>query len=75
MNTEEYLEDSDSSDDDYVPDSKVEDAVSEVESDGDPEDQLSGSDDESTKGRKRTKRVKKAKKKSKVIEEKGEFWG
>ncbi|ERL95174.1 craniofacial development protein 1 [Dendroctonus ponderosae] len=50
---------SDSSDEDYVPDSKIEDAVSEVESDGDPEEQLSGSDSETNKNKKRTKKPKK----------------
>ncbi|XP_066257627.1 craniofacial development protein 1 isoform X1 [Euwallacea similis] len=65
MNQEEFPEDSDSSDEDYVPDSKVEDAVSEEESDGIAEDHLSGSDSE-CKGKKRSKKTKKAPKKKKV---------
>lgn len=63
-NCDTYPDSSDSSDEDYVPDSKIEDAVSEVESDGDPEDQVSGSDSETKKNKKRTK---KPKKKAKVL--------
>lgn len=68
MDNQEF--DSDTSDDDYVPDGKAEEAVSEVESDGDPEGLDSGSEDESKrKGRKRTKKVSRAKKKSKLEED------
>ncbi|XP_050292696.1 craniofacial development protein 1 [Anthonomus grandis grandis] len=67
MNNEDANESSDSSDEDYVPDSKVEDAVSEVESDGDPEDHLSGSDNETIKGKKRTKNKKTTKSKKRNI--------
>lgn len=66
MNADEFLEDSDSSDEDYVPDTKVEEAPSEEESDGDQEDALSGSDSESkSKGKKRLKTDKRKKKKAK----------
>nr|CAH7731172.1 unnamed protein product [Callosobruchus chinensis] len=61
MNAEDLPDDSDSSDEDYVPDEKQE-AVSEVESDGDPEDILSDSEDL----KKKTKRRKKCKAKKKL---------
>jgi len=66
MDDEQF--DSDTSDEDYVPDGKAEEAVSEVESDGDPEEAGSGSDEEQVrgKGRKRTKKVSRSKKKAKV---------
>ncbi|VEN57162.1 unnamed protein product [Callosobruchus maculatus] len=60
MNAEDLPDDSDSSDEDYVPDEKQE-AVSEVESDGDPEDILSDSED-LKKGTKRRKKYKTKKK-------------
>lgn len=61
MNIENLLEDSDSSDEDYIPAEKED--VSEVESDGDPEEPLSDSEDSKNKGKKRrkTKRKKKIK--------------
>lgn len=66
MNSEELPQGSDSSDEDYVPESKQE-VLSEVDSDGDSEDPLSDCEDQPRN--KRTKRIKKGKqvkKKSKV---------
>lgn len=60
-------EDSDSSDEDYIPGSKPEEVVSEVESDGDPEDDLS--DTEVKAGGKRTKTAKKSRKKPLIHKE------
>ncbi|XP_044270890.1 craniofacial development protein 1 [Tribolium madens] len=68
MDPEELPENSDSSDEDYVPDKKEEN-VSEVESDGDPESDLSDSENVSAKAKKRTKHSSKARKKQKPIEE------
>lgn len=66
MNADEFPEDSDSSDEDYVPESKVEEPPSEEDSEGDQEDVLSGSDSESkSKGKKRSKTDKRKKKKAK----------
>lgn len=61
---------SDSSDEDYVPDGKAEEAVSEIESDGDPEEPVSGSEELNYKCRKRTKTVSKPDKKAKVERDK-----
>lgn len=73
MNIEEFPEESDSSDEDYVPGAKPEDQVSEVESDGDPEEPLSDAEHDaktnSRRGKKRRKRGDRAKKKSKSIED------
>nr|CAI5819964.1 unnamed protein product [Callosobruchus analis] len=66
MNAEDLPDDSDSSDEDYVPDEKQE-AVSEVESDGDPEDNLSDSED--LKKRKNRRKRCKTKKKEAVKNE------
>lgn len=60
---------SDSSDEDYIPDGKEEEAVSEVDSDGDPEEPGSDSgEDSGRKSRKRKKGVVKAKKKIRKVE-------
>ncbi|CAH2002761.1 unnamed protein product [Acanthoscelides obtectus] len=66
MNTEDFPDESDSSDEDYIPDEKQE-VVSEVESDGDPEDNFSDPEDlkKNTKGRKKGKTKKKETVKSK----------
>ncbi|XP_060520140.1 craniofacial development protein 1 [Cylas formicarius] len=73
MNTENFLEDSDSSDEDYVPDGK-EEAVSELDSDGELIETLDGRDSEKTwdkgKTRKRTKRVTHVRKKVRKNQEK-----
>lgn len=65
MNIEDLPEDSDTSDDDYVPAGKED--VSEIESDGDPEEPLSDSEESKS----RNKRTKKAgsKRKKKVNED------
>lgn len=66
MNSVEYPEDSDSSDEDYVPENAPKEVVSEVESDGDAEDPLSDKEDLGTRGStKRRKKGSKAKKKLK----------
>lgn len=64
MNIADLPDDSDTSDEDYVPGSKPEEVVSEVESDGDPEDPLSDSES-ANKGTKRRKRKHGTKKKMK----------
>lgn len=74
MNIEELPDESDSSDEDYVPGAKPEEQVSEVESDGDPEDPLSDAEDtskatNSSKGKKRRKRSNQARKKTKTTTE------
>lgn len=73
MNIDDLPDESDSSDEDYVPGAKPEDQVSEVESDGDPEDPLSDTENTTktngSKGKKRRKRTNQAKKRSKVTEE------
>ncbi|KAL1489476.1 hypothetical protein ABEB36_014364 [Hypothenemus hampei] len=67
MNKDDYKDESDTSDEDYVPDIKIEDAVSEVESDGDSEDPISGSEeDPNAKFGKRSKPVKTPGKKRKL---------
>ncbi|EFA00183.1 craniofacial development protein 1 [Tribolium castaneum] len=68
MDPEELPENSDSSDEDYVPDKKEEN-VSEVESDGDPESDFSDSENVSGKAKKRRKQSSKPRKKQKPIEE------
>lgn len=77
MNINDLLpEDSDSSDEDYIPGAKPEDQVSEVESDGDPEDPLSDAEDGSKtngkKGKKRRKQTNKGRKRSRAVEEPAE---
>lgn len=71
MDPEELPENSDSSDEDYVPDKKEEN-VSEVESDGEPEFDVSDGENVNAKGKKRSKHRSKAKKKQKPLEEKEE---
>lgn len=70
MNIDDLPEDSDSSDEDYVPGAKPEEQVSEVESDGDPEDPLSDTENgtPSSKGKKRKKQTKSARKRNKTSE-------
>ncbi|KAF7281065.1 yeti [Rhynchophorus ferrugineus] len=66
MNIEELPQDSDSSDEDYVPEGKNE-VLSEIESDGESEDPLSDCDEESkSSGLKRSKKGKRNKKKIKI---------
>lgn len=72
MNAEEFPEDSDSSDEDYVPGSKPEEVVSEVDSDGDPEDPLSETEDLGTRNQKRRKKTGKSRRKKTKTTEKSE---
>jgi hypothetical protein len=65
MDISELPEDSDTSDEDYLPEKKPEEVVSEVDSDGDPEDDLVGNEDAVEKPRKRTKQAVKSRKKQK----------
>jgi hypothetical protein len=65
MDISELPEDSDTSDEDYLPEKKPEEVVSEVDSDGDPEDDLVGNEDAVEKPRKRTKHAVKSRKKQK----------
>lgn len=74
MNIEDLADESDSSDEDYVPGAKPEEQVSEVESDGDPEDPLSDAEDgdgkkNGNKGKKRRKRSNQIRKRTKAAEE------
>lgn len=66
MNIADLPDDSDTSDEDYVPGGKPEEVVSEVESDGDPEEPLSDTDDLDTRTKKRKKKTGKSKKKQKT---------
>lgn len=66
MNIADLPEDSDTSDEDYVPGEKPEEVVSEVESDGDPEDPLSDTEDLGKRTKKRKKKGVKSRKKQKV---------
>lgn len=69
MNIAEFSDGSDTSDDDYVPDTK-QDLPSEVESDGDPEDDApSDSENANSKGKKRKKPTQRGKKKLKTVAE------
>ncbi|XP_022908907.1 craniofacial development protein 1 [Onthophagus taurus] len=65
MNKVEYPEDSDTSDEDFDPGKTANEAVSEVDSDGDSEDPLSDKEDPGTRGIKRKKRPTKSRKKPK----------
>lgn len=65
MNIEDLAEDSDTSDEDYVPGGKQEDVPSEVDSDGDSEDPLSDAEDVGKRGVKRKKKGAKSRKKQK----------
>ncbi|CAH0546959.1 unnamed protein product [Brassicogethes aeneus] len=65
MNIADLQDDSDTSDEDYVPGEKAEEVPSEVDSDGEPEDQLSDPENVETRGLKRKRKIKKTKKKSK----------
>ncbi|XP_044755240.1 craniofacial development protein 1 [Coccinella septempunctata] len=62
MNVDEFPEDSDTSDEDYIPTAKPEEVVSEVDSDGDPEDPLSDSEGSPKKKRRKTNKTSKSKK-------------
>lgn len=64
MNIEDLPDDSDTSDDDYIPNTK-EDIPSEVDSDGEPEELLSDSENSEKRGQKRKKKSSKIKKKPK----------
>lgn len=64
MNIEDFADGSDSSDEDYVPDTHAA-LPSEEESDGDVEDELGDSGNAPTKGRKRRKKGSSKKKKAK----------
>lgn len=65
MNIADLPDDSDTSDEDYIPGGKPEEAVSEVESDGDPEDPLSDTEDIGKRTTKRKKKTAKSRKKIK----------
>lgn len=65
MNIADLPDDSDTSDEDYVPGEKPEEVVSEVDSDGDPEDPLSDTEDFGKRNKKRKKKSLKARKKQK----------
>lgn len=65
MNIADLPEDSDTSDEDYVPGGKPEEVVSEVDSDGDPEDPLSESEESVKAPKKRRKKTTKSRKKVK----------
>ena len=67
MNSIEFPEDSESSDEDYDPGKCPEEVVSEVESDGDPEDPVLAEEDLPNRGKKRRKPMIKRKKKSKTV--------
>lgn len=70
MNIEDLPDESDSSDEDYVPGVKPDEQVSEVESDGDPEDPLSDAENTAkTKGKKRRKQPNQGRKKSRSSNE------
>lgn len=74
MNVEDLPDETDSSDEEYVPGGKPEEQVSEVESDGDPEDPLSDPEEDngktvSSKGKKRRKRTNQPKKRSRNSQE------
>ncbi|XP_045462649.1 craniofacial development protein 1 [Harmonia axyridis] len=62
MNVEEFPEDSDTSDEEYIPGAKPEEVVSEVDSDGEPEDPLSDSEASPKKKRRKTKKGARSKK-------------
>lgn len=74
MNIQDLPDESDTSDEDYDPGLK-EDVVSEVESDGDPEEPLSDNEETTFKSKKRRKGKRKAKKSSKAkLNERGKFF-
>ncbi|KAL3284816.1 hypothetical protein HHI36_018955 [Cryptolaemus montrouzieri] len=62
MDINEYADDSDTSDEDYIPGNKPEEVVSEVDSDGDVEEPLSDTEFSPKKKRGRTKKGSRAKK-------------
>nr|XP_023026671.1 craniofacial development protein 1 [Leptinotarsa decemlineata] len=55
MNNADFNDESDSSDEDYIPQGKLEEVLSEVDSDGDPEDPISESEESTSRNRKRKK--------------------
>lgn len=66
MDQNEFPEDSDTSDEDYNPEKKPEEVVSEIDSDGDPEDVLSDCENETNgKRKKNTTKIRKKNKKLK----------
>lgn len=70
MNIEDLPDESDSSDEDYVPVVKPDEQVSEVDSDGDPEDPLSDAENTTKiKGKKRRKQSNHGRKKSRSSNE------
>ncbi|KAG5893869.1 hypothetical protein JTB14_005326 [Gonioctena quinquepunctata] len=71
MNDFPQDQDSDTSDEDYVPGGKQEDIPSEIDSDGDPEEPLSDSEETTSRSRKRQKPRKKKRKVSLRNEESG----
>lgn len=73
MNVEEFPEDSDTSDEEYIPGAKPEEVVSEVDSDGEPEDPLSDSEASPKKKRRKTKKGARSKKLKKESTNSGEY--
>ncbi|KAJ8919668.1 hypothetical protein NQ315_006196 [Exocentrus adspersus] len=65
MNVQDFADDSDTSDEDYVPSEKPDDLPSEVDSDGEPEEPVLESEEAGRKGKKRKKQASKVKKKLK----------
>lgn len=74
MNVHELAEDSETSDEDYIPGAKPEEVVSEVDSDGDSEEPLSDSEDTPKKKRRRIKILPRSKKLKTVSQDLGVYY-